>query len=310
MNRQPQRCLRRSRKRKSTDPIPDDDTQNGPFGKPRAEHTPESEAPVLEEPLEFVGRIRDEMRQRVESMGKKETQSFDVAQNVREIRAILAVNAEIYQRCSRSMMHKKGVARVRRYRCEKVIARSVDSVTQFLAESEISEREFDVELLATTPDCLEENFACQPRFKVHRGFIDFDAYFQSSLALHEDVLGPFLAHLKDHLEKIQVCLGEIEQWLLEPHDNTTFVESMFGTKLSPLDEDGDDEAHYLGNGDILAEEWDEESTFVRDESNKLKRVCPLTKFDAPGTGRYLRKFDVSIEGDRVKLKRFLEFIAG
>lgn len=46
--------------------------------------------------------------------------------------------------------------------------------------------------------------------------IDYIELFKQSLAsLSDDVLTPFLVHLKDHLMTIQVCLGEIDQWIIE-----------------------------------------------------------------------------------------------
>ena len=57
-------------------------------------------------------------------------------------------------------------------------------------------------------------------------FIDYDAFFQRALMLHEDVLEPFLAKLKHHIQSIHVCMGGIESWLLEPKRNIEFLEEM------------------------------------------------------------------------------------
>ena len=49
--------------------------------------------------------------------------------------------------------------------------------------------------------------------------------------LHDDILEQFLCKFKQHLESIQVCLGKIESWLLEPKSNIQFLEETFQKKL-------------------------------------------------------------------------------
>lgn len=58
--------------------------------------------------------------------------------------------------------------------------------------------------------------------------IDFEAYFNTCMLLHDDVLLPLLVLLKDHLEATQVCLGEIERWISMPREAIEFLESSFG----------------------------------------------------------------------------------
>ena len=73
----------------------------------------------------------------------------------------------------------------------------------------------------------------QPIYKAKLGtFIDYDEIVQRALgALHADVLLPFLVTLKRHLELIQVCLGEVDCWLLDSEINTRFLETTFGKTL-------------------------------------------------------------------------------
>jgi len=57
-------------------------------------------------------------------------------------------------------------------------------------------------------------------------------YSKKSLILHDNVLGPFLEILKEHLlSSVQVCLGEIETWLMESGSHINYLESTFGVKL-------------------------------------------------------------------------------
>ena len=46
------------------------------------------------------------------------------------------------------------------------------------------------------------------------GFINFKSLLQASLMLHDDFLLQFLTDLKYNLERVQVCFGEIESWLM------------------------------------------------------------------------------------------------
>jgi hypothetical protein len=68
--------------------------------------------------------------------------------------------------------------------------------------------------LSKLPAGIDDIFV--PNRKPIGKFIDFEALFEKSLILHDDVLGPFLEILKEHLlSSVQVCLGEIETWLME-----------------------------------------------------------------------------------------------
>ncbi len=117
--------------------------------------------------------------------------------------------------------------------------------TEFVVEESISRKMFGVKPLTELPANLRNVFVVQYKaeplntFMLSLGFIDFDAFFQSALVLHEDVLEPFLAKLKHHIKSIHVCLGEIESWLLEPKSNIEFLEETFELELE-----------LLGNGDL------------------------------------------------------------
>ena len=49
--------------------------------------------------------------------------------------------------------------------------------------------------------------------------------------LHEDVLAPFLVKLKDRLESIQVCFGEVDHWFLDAQSNMEFLGTTFDVNL-------------------------------------------------------------------------------
>ena len=60
------------------------------------------------------------------------------------------------------------------------------------------------------------------------------------------LLSPFLVKLKDHLESVQVCLGEVDSWLMDVKSNTEFLESTFGVSLETP---GDADAYVSNNGE-------------------------------------------------------------
>jgi len=61
------------------------------------------------------------------------------------------------------------------------------------------------------------------------GVLDYMEYLIRSFILHEHILLPFLAILKDHLEEFQIFLGSIESWLMD--SNASFIQKMFNVKL-------------------------------------------------------------------------------
>jgi hypothetical protein len=88
-----------------------------------------------------------------------------------------------------------------------------------------------MELLSELPSHLSNIFVAQHQAPPFQVYIDYNAFFETAIMLHDDVLEPFLVKLKRHLESIQVCLGKIESWLLEQKDNIQFLEKIFGTEL-------------------------------------------------------------------------------
>ena len=94
-------------------------------------------------------------------------------------------------------------------------------------------KRFQTSLLSKLPAPLK---IFKPTFlaKPYSRYIDYVALFKISLILRDDALLPFLVHLKEHLMSIQVCLGEIDEWLMKKSDSLLFLETMFG-KVPRLD---------------------------------------------------------------------------
>ena len=108
---------------------------------------------------------------------------------------------------------------------------SVSGSTHFVTYPERSEKSFDMDPLINMPDDINGIICYTYRDDPYDDFIDYGAYYEKSFILHEDVLGPFLVNLKVHLISFQVCLGEIESWIREAHQNIDYLEATFNMKV-------------------------------------------------------------------------------
>ena len=257
------------------------------------------ESNELEDPAEFIGYIRNEGGKRFSPTKRsKGDRNSDIEQNVREVRALLKINAEIFGRCMENQLDPYYDTEVvehhytfARYDFSKVSVHqnpSDEDRTELITEQQRSLKAFCLKSLCELPAGLNDLFVVKYQAAQYHAFIDYDAFFKTAIMLHDDVLEPFLVKLKQHLESIQVCLGEIESWLLEPKTNIQFLEETFGKKLDILtDED------LLNEGYSLDEEF---------ECNYqvLKTYC--------GPGRFETTFSIAKASDQQKLKNFLVFM--
>jgi hypothetical protein len=266
-----------------------------------------------EDPIDFVGHIRNESGKRFSTTKRsKGEHNSDIEQNVREVRALLKINAEIFGRCmvSRvlddddddedstddedctssddsddSYFHrirkfakrdtKKKKRTFERSNFAEVTVRQCPTnaaLTELITVQERDQDEFSMKPLLELPAGLNDLFVVKYQAAPYKAFIDYDAFFKTAIVLHDDILEPFLCKLKQHLESIQVCLGKIESWLLEPKSNIQFLEETFGKKL-----------------DVLTDE-DQVLTTYRD------------------SGRFERTFTLAEASDKQKLKNFLVFM--
>ena len=172
---------------------------------------------------------------------------IDINQNIREIRAILKTNKEISDRCLKDANEILDEQ-------EGKISLTFDLLTfsdvyassgyiggdeghqndggnkiKILVHPIKKEKRFDTSVLFVLPEQLvgileiprDGDYKFYTPSSYYHGTndkmpIDYIELFKQSLAsLSDDVLTPFLVHLKDHLMTIQVCLGEIDQWIIE-----------------------------------------------------------------------------------------------
>eukprot|EP00980_Cylindrotheca_fusiformis_P027945 scaffold22572_cov98-Cylindrotheca_fusiformis.AAC.2 len=189
---------------------------------------------------EILSHERENAASTLITKGKlKRRTGFDIEQNIRIIRAILATNKEIWDRCKTnldSVDSDKHRVTLSRHAYEKIETRDIGQELQFVTRAELSFESFHCKVLSTLPAGLEilppHYMEVEVKNEKKTGiFIDFEMVFKSSLVLHDSVLEPFLAKLKTHLEEIQVCLGKIDEWLMLTQYGIEFIETTFGKRL-------------------------------------------------------------------------------
>jgi len=105
---------------------------------------------------------------------------------------------------------------------------------QFVTYPEHCRLEFDTAPLSTVPFSLDFGvYSCRQRFKGDENtresyFIDYTALFESLIMLYDDMLGPYLVKLKEHLETVQACLTKIDDWISTPSSNMGYLQQTFG----------------------------------------------------------------------------------
>ena len=288
--------------------------------------------------MEYINYVREKAEKSF-AKGKKSNTNYDIEQNVREIRALLKINTEIFDRCKSSgdfSQQGNSSATFTRYGYEVVkVRQSSPEKVQFITEPEKTQNTFDMTPLTVLPAGLDDVFVAKHQNE-YPSFIDFDKFFQTVIMLNDDILEQCLAKLKQHIESIHVCLGEIETWLLEPKSSIDYMEKTFEMKLeTPTEEDdgvgtirgistspgfssiqGTDiclscskpfSSHrrkyvpYSSGGKTFYRCWSSSNTFSCKKFIVLKECSE--------SGKYERTFAIADKSDQSKLKKFLDFVS-
>ena len=254
------------------------------------------------DPIELLSRVRGKVANDIRPNKRGNAVSNDdVQQNIREIRAILITNAEIFDRCMKSR-EKSSSSKITssddtslddsssgdssskvkfvRYSFDHVWVKfdTKDNYSgKCIADKKRLVKSFDMTPLTQLPDGIA-NIIFMPPKKSGNDFIDYEEFFEKSLILHEDVLGTFLEQLKNHLiSSVQVLLGEIETWLMEPASNMNYLQSKFRMKI------------------------------VKPGDKILLKEFTATRATLP-RGMINLNFNISKESDRRRLEKVLELI--
>jgi hypothetical protein len=203
-----------------------------------------SEISTPEDPEEYISLLRRAtLGKNGLALADEGSVQIEIPQNVREIRAILKTNAEIFSRCMPLAIEHQcdennstSSATFIRFAVTEVNTRHEKSdgneKTIVYVHPTRCDKSFDTTTLSSIPNNIKGIF--EILYKVEpQHYVDFEAFFEKGVSLlHGDILTPFLVHLKGHLMSVQVCLGHIEGWLLEHNDTHSFLESAFGSTIN------------------------------------------------------------------------------
>lgn len=299
------------------------------------------------DPDEYIATSRRSILESVLSIqSNKDDVQLDIQQNVREIRAILQTNAEIFDRCmplaidhiideenksSRTLFVRNEITEV--FTRHETVYRG-NYMTRFLVHPTQFDKSFDTSVLTNIPESLQLTIGASYKSEPYHMYIDFELLLKRSSILHEDALALLLVHLKSHLMVVQVCLGQIDEWLMAPNETYCFLESAFQTPFNAIMMKGLNQTSSKCNCD----------DFTHDKELKCKscnrahkehcdnRGCPGMRQptyryesdqfwfhcqqpeeyvikDFVDDGQYVAKFDVSNEHGRKKLYKLVELLS-
>ena len=188
-------------------------------------------------PLEYISRERENARAKIvkaiakdQSSSSSECVNYDMEYNIRAIRAILATNDEIWDRCKGYRLGREGdETSFFKADYSRVRATTMAGHVEFMAEKERMVKFFNTEVLFQLPRKLNIYHGLR-QLDDGSEFINFRSVLSKSYILSDQVLAPFLFKLKSHMESVQVCLGRIESWLMTPTETEHFLETTFDKK--------------------------------------------------------------------------------
>ena len=232
-----------------------------------------------------------------EIVGEQIQLDVDIDQQIREIMALLTINDEIFARCMLNSASTGVKTKLTRMGFERVKTRQDGTKLELITQPERVDKVFKTEPLATVP--FQPPFVVEHKKAPFSKCIDFRSFFmQVMLLLHEDYLKYLLPIIKDHLEKILVCLGEMDEWAMQVTKNALFIKETFGKELeAPVDVDPKsktDKCCYC-NGDC---------------GRKKCRTKHILSECTNVSGSHDIVFEITEESERAKMERFMHFVWG
>ncbi len=154
---------------------------------------------------------------------------FDLEQIIREIRAILTVNEEIHDEifsrcCMVETKNNDNQLDLYRFGFKSIKRRQTGNKIELISQPEVDVQTFDSLPLMQLPSCFDDFVVVRYKDAPYSNCIDFNDCFRKALMLFsEEALGLLLPKLKDHLESVQVSLGEIHEWAIRPTNDLSFI---------------------------------------------------------------------------------------
>lgn len=214
---------------------------------------------------------------------KEKTKRVGIEANIRALKKILASNNELWASCRGNLRGEKGthITKFSRTGFFHVQVVTEDDTIVFSTKPNRVDKFFDTQSMVSIPEKLSGIFEIKYDEDLH---VDYDSLLERVQLLHEDVLGPYLVKLMEHLQSINGSLKEISKWIAEPSDYLKFL-----TKTFDLEAD--------------LEIPDEESLMKHLYNNVLKERT--IGYDC----QIRAKFDIELEAERVVLGKVLELVS-
>lgn len=285
--------------------------------------------------IEYLGIMRSKLNVLFGLSNNKEEQTnFDTEQNIREIRALLAINDEIFDRCMANATTTGGKTRLARYGFGTVKTRHLrdSSELELVTQPTRTWENFDTSVLTAPPKGLRDIFQYKYKDAPYSKFVDYNFLFKKSLLLHDDALAMFLPKLKEHLESVQVCLGDLDAWVMQPHKDVSLINDVFGKQLNiPSDIDPHKKSSKCCYCNGLTKRsgeinepimWGEPIPWgqaMQQSTNTQSRTAGCShdmckEFQVLTTctvlGKYDTSFDLSQESEHTRLRGFLSYVWG
>ena len=190
-----------------------------------------------EDPGGFIEKVREEKVAELEKKkpgGRRrkgpDDDDLDVDHLTRLTSALISTNEEIWLRCKDSRLKADEPNCYKRAMFRYVQVETSPRKLQFNTHSmfEISST-FAIPTISQLPRELTSVLVVSPR-RDETKLPDYEKLFKVILLFHHDVMLPLLKIFKDHLEEVQVRLGEIEEWLMAPKSCEAFLEETFKKK--------------------------------------------------------------------------------
>jgi len=267
---------------------------------------------------DFISYVRDKVRTNLLSCNSR----YDDCEKdhlIKAIRAIITTNKEIWERCRESMIihppNRSKKTKKKDLYFKSVTYSSINVSTNYSELYDSTHSLLNFETAAKLrikkfgmPASIPSELTNILSYKEQKGELlpDYDHFLETSLLLCDDVLIPFLSHLKTHLEEIQVFLGRIESWLMESAGCINFIKEVFKKPLKTK-AISEDDAICRNCCEVLKYHDFREcgtrySFYLSPDSKIVLKSCKAK-------GKHEDTFNLMEEKDREKLKIFLKFVS-
>ena len=263
------------------------------------------------EPLEFLRGLRDQLKDNFPVFDENTDQDKEgvdhdnIKHNICCIRALLTVNEDILTRCLTHAVSTGDETKLSRFGFEGVRTNQEGNLLEIVTQAERATQTFDTRPLSNSPSGFSDIVVV--KHQSSSMFIDFSDLFNKTLLLNDGAVQCLLPKLKEHLEVAQVCLGKLDDWIMQSSRNVSFINNVFQKDYKTPDDVDPlriSELKCCFCGSIRVRRY-ESFTCTYD---KFKQVHVISSGTVSGTLQ--DSFDLSQASDRARLLRLNYYVSG